>query len=97
MLNLQCLFLQEQIRAEIMQRIRTRFNLIVQNETLDVENLCSVAQQELSLATMASQHLNIPLEHINGLQELINILSVPSQPAAEVSDIVNVNVRKLGP
>lgn len=91
---------QEQVRNNLLQRIQTRFSLILRNETLDMEYLLDVAQQELSLATMAADHLNIPPELIRSLQELINILSFPSRSVSEasvnVSDIVTATVGKLG-
>nr|XP_055025628.1 uncharacterized protein LOC129415618 [Misgurnus anguillicaudatus] len=89
---------QDQVREELLQRIRTRFNLILQNDVLDLDYLLDVAQQELSLATVASQHLNIPLELINSLQELINTLSLPVGNVAvgNASDIVTVTVGRRG-
>ncbi|KAJ8290634.1 hypothetical protein GJAV_G00015570 [Gymnothorax javanicus] len=87
---------QEHVREEILQRIQARFSLILRNETLDLDYLLDVAQQELSLATVASYHINIPLELIDSLQELINTLSLPVQSAEEasvtVSDIVTATV-----
>uniref|UniRef100_A0A8P4GUA6 Integrase core domain-containing protein n=1 Tax=Dicentrarchus labrax TaxID=13489 RepID=A0A8P4GUA6_DICLA len=91
---------QEQVRNELLQRIQTRFSLILRNETLDMEYLLDVAQQELSLATMATDHLNIPPELIHCLQELINILSLPIQSVSEtsvnVSDVVTATVGEVG-
>ena len=62
--------------------------MVLRNETIDLDYLLDVAQQEFSLATVASRHLNIPQELINNLQELINALSLPVQSADEAS--VNV-------
>ncbi|XP_076858392.1 uncharacterized protein LOC143512217 isoform X1 [Brachyhypopomus gauderio] len=91
---------QDQVCNEILQRIQTRFSLILRNETLDLDYLVNVAQQELSLATMASHVLNIPLELITSLQELINTLSFHDQSANEasvsVSDIVTASIGKVG-
>lgn len=85
MLTLLCLCLQEQVQEEILQRIHVRFSLVLQNEAIDLDYLLDVAQQELSLATVASHHLNIPQELINNLQELINALNLPVQSADEAS------------
>lgn len=88
------------IWEEILHRIHARFSLILRNEMLDLDYLLDVAQQELSLATVASHHLNIPLELINSLQKLINTLSVPVETAEEslvnVSDIVTATVGMHG-
>lgn len=63
-----------------------------------MEYLLDVAQQELSLATMAADHLNIPPELIQSLQELINILSIQSvsETSVNVPDIVTATVGELG-
>lgn len=72
--------------------------MILRNEILDLDYLRDVAQQELSLATVASHHVNIPLELINSLQELINTLSLPVETDEEslvnISDIVTATVGK---
>nr|XP_054592651.1 uncharacterized protein LOC107395925 isoform X1 [Nothobranchius furzeri] len=91
---------QEQVREELLQRIRTRFSLVLRNESLDLDYLLDVTQQEYSLASMASHHLNIPTELLNGLWDLINILSLPVQSlggdSTNALDIVSVAVGNLG-
>ncbi|KAG9283128.1 hypothetical protein AMEX_G1866 [Astyanax mexicanus] len=92
---------QEHVLDEILQRVQRRFSLLLRNETLDLDYLKTVAQQELSLATVASHHLNVPAELINSLQELINILSFPVDATDEVSvvnelDVFTATVGKLG-
>nr|XP_054600126.1 uncharacterized protein LOC129164370 [Nothobranchius furzeri]XP_054600127.1 uncharacterized protein LOC129164370 [Nothobranchius furzeri] len=91
---------QEQVREELLQRIRTRFSLVLRNESLDLDYLLDVTQQEYSLASMASHHLNIPTEILNGLWDLINILSLPVQSlggdSTNALDIVSVAVGNLG-
>lgn len=71
-----CLYLQEQVREDILQRMLTKFNLICRNEAIDLDYLLDVAQQELALAINASNHVNIPDNLIRGLQELINFLNI---------------------
>ncbi|KAL0964268.1 hypothetical protein UPYG_G00321540 [Umbra pygmaea] len=67
---------------------------------VDLDYLLDVAQQELSLATVASHHLNIPLELIDSIQELINTLTLPVESAEEsmvnVSDVVTATVGTRG-
>ncbi|KAG5856999.1 hypothetical protein ANANG_G00013870 [Anguilla anguilla] len=86
--------LQEQVRREILQRMQTRFSSIIDSETMDLEDLLNVAQQELALATATSHHINIPEELVCSLQELICRLSQSMQSVAEApanpSDIVAV-------
>ncbi|XP_035256553.1 uncharacterized protein LOC118218166 [Anguilla anguilla] len=86
--------LQEQVRREILQRMQTRFSSIIDSETMDLEDLLNVAQQELALATATSHHINIPEELVCSLQELICRLSQSMQSVAEApanpSDIVSV-------
>lgn len=88
------------MQNEVLLRIQARFSLILRNETLDMEYLLDVAQQELSLATMAADHLNIPPSLIHSIQELINILSLLIQSALEtsanMSDVVTASVGRLG-
>lgn len=86
------------MREEILQRIHRRFSLILRNESLDLDYLLDVCQQELLLASAASQYLNIPVELINSLQELVVTLSSPAQPVAEssVSHIVSATVGRPG-
>ncbi|KAF3859015.1 hypothetical protein F7725_021414 [Dissostichus mawsoni] len=87
---------QEQVREEILQRIQARLSLILRNLSVDLDYLLDVAQQELSLATMASHHVNIPQELISCLQELINTLNSSlesvEEPPAGVSNIVTGTV-----
>ncbi|KAJ8288409.1 hypothetical protein COCON_G00010680 [Conger conger] len=54
--------LQEQVRREILQKMQTRFSSIIDSETMDLEDLLNIAQQELALATATSTHMNIPEE-----------------------------------
>lgn len=79
--------------------MQDRFTLILRNETLDLEYLMDVAQQEYYLATMASQHLNIPPELIHSLQQLINTLQSAegaSVPDCHVPDVVTATVGMSG-
>uniref|UniRef100_A0A0E9XFV8 Uncharacterized protein n=2 Tax=Anguilla anguilla TaxID=7936 RepID=A0A0E9XFV8_ANGAN len=74
--------------------MKTRFSSIIDSETMDLEDLLNVAQQELALATATSHHINIPEELVCSLQELIcrlsqSMQSVPEAPA-NPSDIVSV-------
>lgn len=82
------MFLQEQVRQEILQRILNRFTLIVQNETIDLDYLLDVAQQEHYLVTAASQHLSIPAELLSSLQQLISILQSAEEAPVHVPDLV---------
>ncbi|KAJ8353881.1 hypothetical protein SKAU_G00214480 [Synaphobranchus kaupii] len=88
--------LQEQVRREILQRMQTRFSSIINDDTMDLECLLDVAQQELALARATSHHVNIPEELVCSLQELICRLSQSMQSVVEApatpSDIVTVTV-----
>lgn len=76
--------------------MRARFHLVLQNGALDLEYLLDIAQQELSLALVASQNVHVPPELISGLQLLINTISsaVTSDPQAYlyVSDVATVGI-----
>ncbi|KAJ8353877.1 hypothetical protein SKAU_G00214440 [Synaphobranchus kaupii] len=86
--------LQEQGRREILERMQT--SSIIKNETMDLEYLLDVAQQELALARATSRHVDIPEELVCSLQELIYRLGQSMQSVAEApaspSDIVTVTV-----
>ncbi|KAJ8290985.1 hypothetical protein GJAV_G00019960 [Gymnothorax javanicus] len=75
--------LQEDVRREILQKMQTRFSSIADSETMDLEELLSIAQQELALAAATSSHVNIPEELVSNLQELICKLCQARQSDAE--------------
>ncbi|NP_001108034.1 uncharacterized protein LOC100136843 [Danio rerio] len=90
---------QQQVQEDILQRMRTKFNLISRNETLDFEYLLDTAKQQLDLAITASNHLNIPEALITGLQELINIINVnvsSEENSTTASDIVTCTWGNVG-
>ncbi|XP_063042090.1 uncharacterized protein zgc:174680 isoform X1 [Engraulis encrasicolus] len=91
---------EEQIRSDILLRMKTRFDLILRNGTVDPTYLLDVAQQELSVAEAASRHLQIPPELIPCLQGLINSVQSSAIPVPQalvnVSDVVTITVGRLG-
>ncbi|XP_026063257.1 uncharacterized protein LOC113046621 [Carassius auratus] len=91
--------LQEQVQEDILQRMLTKFNLICRNEAIDLDYLLDVAQQELALATNASNHVNIPDNLIMGLQELINVVNISlnlEETSGNASEIVTYTWGNLG-
>ncbi len=99
LLTRHCLYLQEQVQEDILQRMLTKFSLIFRNETLDLDYLLDTAQQELDLAITASNHVNIPEALITGLQELINIIHVnvsSEGTSTTASDIVTCTWGNVG-
>uniref|UniRef100_A0A9J8A393 Integrase core domain-containing protein n=1 Tax=Cyprinus carpio carpio TaxID=630221 RepID=A0A9J8A393_CYPCA len=94
-----CLYLQEQVQEDILQRMLTKFNLICQNEAIDLDYLLDVAQQELALAINASNHVNIPDNLIRGLQELINVVNISlnlEETSGNASEIVTYTWGNMG-
>lgn len=94
-----CLYLQEQVQEDILQRMLTKFNLICRNEAIDLDYLLDVAQQELALAINASNHVNIPDNLIRGLQELINVVNISlnlEETSGNASEIVTYTWGNMG-
>ncbi|XP_057187724.1 uncharacterized protein zgc:174680 [Triplophysa rosa] len=91
--------IQEQVQEDILQRMLTKFNLICRNETIDLDYLLDIAQQELALATAALNHVTIPEQLIESLRELINVVNTSlssEETTAHTSDIVTLTWGNLG-
>lgn len=98
-LTMHCLYLQEQVREDILQRMLTKFHSICRNETIDMDYLLDVAQQELTLAIAASNHVDIPAELIRSLQELINLINTSQsseESSVNLSEIVTLTCGNFG-
>lgn len=64
-----------------------------------MDYLLDVAQQEITLEIAASNHVEIPVELIRGLQQLINLINI-SQSSEEssmnLSEIVTITCGNFG-